>query len=171
MELLQYLGLHVHLSHYHGATHTSQTQRCPKMPRLALCPKWPTQYWDPDGPCGAAAHLPWLVLTVATFIRNLPLVRHVPSGKRVGRGRRLLHMQQGRICQRQQHGSLQGGGWSRGTTYMCAWAAADDGIRDVTAYRGGSRCLTPPTHRVETQYSRTARLAHVSNILRVQTRP
>ena len=48
-------------------------------------------------------------------------------------------------------------------------AAAEDGIRDVTAYRSDSRCLTPQTHRVETQYSRTARLAHVSNILRVQT--
>ena len=44
-------------------------------------------------------------------------------------------------------------------------AAAEDGTRDVTAYRGGSQCLTPQTHRVETQYSRTARLAHVSNIL------
>ena len=44
-------------------------------------------------------------------------------------------------------------------------AAAEDGIRDVTAYRSDSRCLTPQTHRVETQYSRTARLAHVSNIL------
>ena len=48
-------------------------------------------------------------------------------------------------------------------------AAAEDGTRDATAYRGGSRCLTPQTHRVETQYLRTAHLAHVSNILRVQT--
>ena len=48
-------------------------------------------------------------------------------------------------------------------------AAAEDGIRDVTAYRSDSRCLTPQTHRVENQYSRTARLAHMSNILRVQT--
>ena len=54
--------------------------------------------------------------------------------------------------------------------HVCMYmAAAEDGIRDVTAYRSDSRCLTPQTHRVETQYSRTARLAHVSNILRVQT--
>ena len=44
-------------------------------------------------------------------------------------------------------------------------AAAADGIRDVPAYRGNSRCLMPQTHREETQYLRTARLAHVSNIL------
>ena len=44
-------------------------------------------------------------------------------------------------------------------------AAAEDGTWDVPAYRRDSRCLTPQTHRVETQYSRTARLAHVSNIL------
>ena len=47
--------------------------------------------------------------------------------------------------------------------------AAEDGTRDVTAYRSSSQCLTPQTHRVETQYLRTARLAHVSNIVRVQT--
>ena len=40
---------------------------------------------------------------------------------------------------------------------------------DVPAYRRDSRCPTPQTHRVETQYSRTARLAHVSNILRVKS--
>ena len=48
-------------------------------------------------------------------------------------------------------------------------AAAEDGTWDVPAYRRDSRCLTPQTHRVETKYSRMARLAHVSNILRVQT--
>ena len=38
-------------------------------------------------------------------------------------------------------------------------AAAEDGIRDVAAYRGNSRCLTPQTHRVRTQYPRRARIA------------
>ena len=61
-------------------------------------------------------------------------------------------------------------------THQCGtWGAVGEQysthtyVWDVPAYRRGSRCLTPQTHRVETQYSRTARLAHVSNILRVQT--
>ena len=49
------------------------------------------------------------------------------------------------------------------TWYMCLHGHGRGGgggrhLGDVTAYRGDSRCLTPQTHRVETQYLRTARL-------------
>ena len=64
--------------------------------------------------------------------------RHIYYLRRGRRGLTRLHG----TC---LHGHGRGGGGGRH-------------LGDVTAYRGDSRCLTPQTHRVETQYLRTARL-------------